>query len=186
MSGIILASGSPRRKELMERAGLDFSIVTADVDETIPEGTPPNEAVTALAVKKARAVARDHPDRLVIGADTVVSIDGRILGKPSDAEDARRMLSLLSGRMHRVYTGIALIKNDRVKSFYDETAVHFYKLSDEEIRAYIATGEPMDKAGAYGIQGRGCTLVQRIEGDFFNVVGFPIAKIYREMRDFDV
>lgn len=186
MSEIILASGSPRRKELMDRAGLDFIIRTADVDETIPEGTPPHEAVMALALKKAEAVARDHQDKLVIGADTVVSIDGRILGKPSDKEDAHRMLSLLSGRVHRVFTGIALIKNGRVKSFFEETSVHFYELSDDEIRAYIATGEPMDKAGAYGIQGRGCTLVQRIEGDFFNVVGFPIAKVYREMRDFDV
>jgi septum formation protein len=184
MNNIILASASPRRKELMEKAGLTFDIINADVTEEIPDDAAPFEAVLLLSMKKARAVAFDHPDSIIIGADTVVSIDEQILGKPKNENDAIEMLMRLSGKKHRVYTGVTIIKGDMVKNFFEETAVYFYKLTEKEIRDYVATGEPMDKAGAYGIQGKGCTLVRKIDGDFYNVVGFPISKVYRELGDF--
>lgn len=181
---LILASGSPRRKELMSKAGYEFTVVTADVDETVPENTPPYEAVQLLSKKKAQAVLAHNPDSIVIGADTVVAADGEILGKPADSDDAFRMLKMLSGKVHRVYTGVTVASAEKCVTFYDETGVEFYKLSDREVYDYISTGEPADKAGAYGIQEKGCLLVKRIDGDFFNVMGLPIAKLYRELEDF--
>lgn len=183
MAEIILASGSPRRKELLETAGLDFRIIVADIEEKIPDGATPQEAVKALAFQKAQAVANSHRESIVIGADTVVVCDGKILGKPKNEDDAFNMLRMLSGRSHTVCTGVALIKGDKAKNFCDETEVEFHKLSDEEIEAYVKTGEPMDKAGAYGIQGKGCVLVKRINGDYFNVVGLPVSRVYRELGD---
>lgn len=185
MSDLILASGSPRRKELLETAGIDFEIKVADVDEKIPDGASPQEAVMSLALQKAQAVAVDNPEKIVLGADTVVAYGGKILGKPKSEADAVKMLTELSGKVHTVCTGVALIKGDRVKSFCEVTEVEFHKLAEDEIINYVKTGEPMDKAGAYGIQGKGCVLVKKIDGDYFNVVGLPVSKVYRELGDFD-
>ena len=183
MAELILASGSPRRKELLETAGLDFKVIVADVDEKIPDGATPREAVKALALQKAQAVAKDYEQSIVIGADTVVVCDGEILGKPKDEDDAFNMLRSLSGCTHTVCTGVALINGTEIRNFCEVTEVEFYNLSDEEIKVYIKTGEPMDKAGAYGIQGKGCVLVKQIVGDYFNVVGLPVSKVYRELSD---
>lgn len=186
MSEIILASASPRRKELLSLAGTDFIVKVADVDEVIDPSLTPDGVVMSLANQKAQAVASENPDSLVIGADTVVVLDGKILGKPKSEENAVELLTMLSGRVHTVYTGVALIKGEKVKTFCEATQVEFYPLTDEEIKAYVATKEPMDKAGAYGIQGKGCILIRKIDGDYFNVVGLPVSAVYRELRDFDV
>ncbi len=178
---IVLASASPRRKELLSLLGLDFIVQTADVDETLPVGITPEAAVAALSRKKALAVA--HPGQTVIGADTVVAIDGAILGKPKDAAHAAGMLRLLSGKKHSVFTGVTVTKSDKIITFTAETKVEFYPLTDAEIERYIATGEPMDKAGAYGIQGQGSYLVKGIEGDYFNVVGLPVSRLWRVLQE---
>lgn len=189
---MILASQSPRRIELMREAGYDPRIIPADIDETPREGETPFELVERLAVSKARAVAvaQARPGETVVAADTIVAIDGELLGKPADEGDARAMLEHLSGRTHQVATGVCLVRNDggrRVeRSFVEITDVEFYPLSDERIAAYVASGEPMDKAGAYGIQGvGGRMLVRRIDGDFYNVVGLPIARVAREIEAFE-
>lgn len=179
---IILASQSPRRKELLKLCGFEFEIKPASVDEALPDGMSPQEAVCYLSSIKAEAL-RDN-DNIIIGADTVVALDGVILGKPADDEDAFNMLKRLSGKAHSVYTGVTVIKNERKETFFEETRVEFYPLTDEEIRAYIATGEPADKAGAYGIQGFGGLIVKRIEGDFNNVVGLPVASLSRRLKKF--
>ena len=184
MSKIILASASPRRKELMELAGYDFEVICADIVEVVPEEAMPQEVVMSLALQKAQAVAAEHKDAVVIGSDTVVALDGKILGKPHSEQEACEMLRSLSGRTHKVFTGVAIVCGGKVKNFFDETDVEFYSLGDDEIKKYVATGEPTDKAGAYGIQGKGSVLVKRINGDFFSVMGLPIAKLYREMSDF--
>lgn len=184
MSRIILASASPRRRELMELAGYDFEVICADIVEIVSENATPQEAVMSLALQKAQAVAAEHKEAVVIGSDTVVALDGKILGKPHSEQEACEMLRLLSGKTHKVFTGVAIVCGDKVKNFFDETVVEFYSLGDEEIKKYVATGEPMDKAGAYGIQGKGSVLVKKINGDFFNVMGLPIAKLYREMSDY--
>lgn len=186
MAEIILASASPRRKELLSTAGLEFTVKVADVEEIIPENATPDKVVKSLALQKAQAVAKDNPDSVVIGSDTVVALDGVILGKPKDEEDAVRMLTALSGRTHMVYTGVALIHGEIIRNFCEATEVKFYPLTEEEICSYVATKEPMDKAGAYGIQGKGCVLVEKIIGDYFNVVGLPVSKVCRELRDFNV
>ena len=180
---LVLASASPRRRELLQTAGLQFSVRVSDADETIPPNTPPHEAVQLLAKQKAAAVAKLCPKDLVIGADTVVTLDGDILGKPRDAADAARMLRMLSGKTHDVFTGVCLMHAGKAETFFEQTCVTFYPLTDGEIADYIATGEPMDKAGAYGIQGRGCTLVKKINGDYFNVVGLPVAALYRKLEE---
>ncbi len=184
MSKIILASASPRRKELMELAGYDFEVICADIVEVVPEEAMPQEVVMSLALQKAQAVAAEHKEAVVIGSDTVVALDGKILGKPHSEQEACEMLRSLSGRTHKVFTGVAIFCGGKVKNFFDETDVEFYSLGDDEIKKYVATGEPTDKAGAYGIQGKGSVLVKRINGDFFSVMGLPIAKLYREMSDF--
>lgn len=184
MPKIILASASPRRKELMELAGYDFEVICADIVEVVPEEAMPQEVVMSLALQKAQAVAAEHKEAVVIGSDTVVALDGKILGKPHSEQEACEMLRLLSGRTHKVFTGVAIVCGGKVKNFFDETDVEFYSLGDDEIKKYVATGEPTDKAGAYGIQGKGSVLVKRINGDFFSVMGLPIAKLYREMSDF--
>lgn len=177
---LILASQSPRRRELMKYITEDFKAVSSDVDETLPQGISPGDAVLYLSKIKA-APFRNSGD-VVIGADTVVALDDTILGKPCDTEDAKRMLRLLSGREHSVFTGVSILTENQTHSFYVQTKVKFFALSDREIEKYVATGEPMDKAGAYGIQGCGSLLVQKIDGDYFNVVGLPISKLNREMR----
>lgn len=184
MPKIILASASPRRKELMELAGYDFEVICADIFEVVPEEAMPQEVVMSLALQKAQAVAAEHKEAVVIGSDTVVALDGKILGKPHSEQEACEMLRSLSGRTHKVFTGVAIVCGGKVKNFFDETDVEFYSLGDDEIKKYVATGEPTDKAGAYGIQGKGSVLVKRINGDFFSVMGLPIAKLYREMSDF--
>lgn len=179
---ILLASASHRRAELMKLAGIPFTAVPTGADETLPEGILPAAAVETLALRKAQAAAQRHPQALVVGADTVVSAEGRILGKPEGRADAARMLRLLSGRTHQVYTGVALLSPAGQEVFHQRTDVAFYPLEEETIAWYLDTGEPFDKAGAYGIQQRGALLVERISGDYFNVVGFPIALVARKLR----
>lgn len=183
---LILASGSPRRRELLEKLGTPFEVIVSNCDETLPEGIPAECAAEMLAVRKAAAVAKSHPDAVVIGADTTVILDGEILGKPADESDCKRMLHLLSGRQHQVITGVAVFWEGHSASFSDETTVQFYPLSDAEINAYAASPEPYDKAGAYGIQGQGALLVAGIHGDYYNVMGLPVARLARQLRDFRV
>lgn len=178
---LVLASKSPRRKELLSFLSQDFIIRTADTDETILPGTSPEDAVKQLAQRKGLAVERKEGE-LILSADTVVACDGKILGKPKDEEDAFAMLSMLSGRSHKVFTGYCLWDGTTQVVDCAETQVTFYPLSQEEIWEYIRTGEPMDKAGAYGIQGKGSLLVEGIQGDYFNVVGLPVAAILRQLR----
>lgn len=182
MSRIILASQSPRRQELIGYILSEYEVIVSAVEETLPDGIAPEVVPAYLAGVKAQAVAAEHPDDVVIGADTVVILDGQVLGKPKDADDALHMLRSLFGKAHTVITGCAIIQDGRMTTFSDRTRVEFYPLSDREILDYIATGEPFDKAGAYGIQGRGSVLVKRIEGDFFNVMGLPVARLKREME----
>ncbi len=177
---LVLASRSPRRSEILKNAGIDFTVRVADADETIPEGTSPENAVVYLAARKALAVERAE-DETVLGADTVVVLDGEILGKPKDKNDAFNMIKKLSGRVHSVFTGVCAIGNGLSMTFAEETKVEFYFLTDDEINAYINTDEPYDKAGAYGIQGLASKFIRGIEGDYFNVVGLPISAIYEKI-----
>lgn len=182
MYHMILASGSPRRRELLENIGLQFDILPSDVEETIEEGLPPYLVVEQLSLLKAADVAKSQDKHaLIIGADTIVVLDGAILTKPKDEADAFAMLEKLSGKCHSVLTGLSIVRNfdGKCVSVCEETKVYFKKLSAEEINAYIKTGEPSDKAGAYGIQGYGSMLIEKIEGDYFNVVGLPIARLYQ-------
>lgn len=172
---IILASKSPRRRELMKYITEDFICEAADVDETLPKGITPAEAVIYLS--KIKTAPFKNGSDTVIGADTVVAAQGKILGKPANADEAREMLRFLSGREHSVFTGVTVIKGEIETSFYVETRVKFFELSSEDIERYIATKEPFDKAGAYGIQGYGSLLVEEIHGDYFNVVGLPVSKL---------
>ena len=181
---IILASASPRRREILKKAGLQFSVKTADVDETLPDGITPANAVRFLCRIKNEAIKADE-NTVVITADTVVACEGKILGKPETKKQAREMLSLLSGREHSVYTGVCIRKGKRKKIFTDRTRVYFYELTRKEIDAYIETGEPMDKAGAYGIQGKAGVFVKKINGDYYNVVGLPLARLVRELKKFE-
>lgn len=216
MSQIILASGSPRRKELLEQMGLEFEVCPAKGEEVITTNIP-QDVVAELSGQKAREVAAgllgwmergcpfprsgqegtaqryspnavicEADDVMVIGADTVVCYQDRILGKPKDETDAARMLSLLSGNTHEVYTGVTVVFIDRTGrtgeyGFFEKTTVSMYELTEREIARYIATGEPMDKAGAYGIQGRGAIYIRRIEGDYHNVVGLPVSALYQKL-----
>jgi septum formation protein len=185
---LILASASPRRRELLTQAGFQFEVHPADIPEEPRENEDPIAYVTRLAREKAQAVFREltaangrenSRSLAVLGADTTVTLDEHILGKPEDAADAARMLRLLSGRTHRVITGVALVTAERVEVAAEVTAVRFVEMSDAEIAAYVATGEPMDKAGAYAIQGRAARWIPRIEGCYFNVVGLPLALVSR-------
>ena len=184
MKKIILASGSPRRRELLKMAELKFDICIKSVDESIPQGVEPEKAAQMNAKKKAAAVKGCCDDALIIGADTIVVLENQILGKPRDKAEACEMLKALSGNTHRVITGVCLAVNGEYRTFYEETKVEFYELTDDEIRRYVSTGEPMDKAGGYGIQGKGCMLIKKIDGDYYNVVGLPVARLIREMRKY--
>lgn len=179
---LILASRSPRRAELLTRLGLEFEVVPAEIDESYLGDDMPVEHVERLAREKAIAVARDHPDALVIGSDTIVLIDSDILGKPRDAAEAVRMLMRLADREHQVYTGIAVVWGSRIHSAVEEVRVRFRPLDLRECEEYVATGEPMDKAGAYGIQGFGSALVDSIEGDYFAVMGLPVVRTLDMLR----
>lgn len=181
---IILASASPRRLELMRLISEEFEVIPADVEEILPEEISALKAAEYLARLKAQSVAADNPSALVIGCDTAVIIDDEVLGKPKDEQDAFSMLSKLSGREHSVVTGCALCFNGKTVSFSEETKVIFHELTDKEILDYIATNEPSDKAGSYGIQGRGALLVKSIVGDYFNVVGMPVSRLNREIQKF--
>jgi septum formation protein len=184
---LVLASGSPRRRELLNQLSLKFRVETSQADERVPEGRSPGEVVEELALRKAMAVAADCEDAIVIGSDTVVVCDGEILGKPRDVTEAVKMLKHLAGRSHEVYTGIALVQvaeGNTVRTLMDHrrTEVWMRPLSDEQIRWYVATGEPMDKAGAYGIQGLGACLVDKIDGCYFNVVGMSLSLLDQMME----
>ena len=185
---VILASSSPRRRQLMAQAGIDFDVIVSDVDENI-DG-PAYEQVEQLALRKARAVQLQvESEAIIIAADTLVSLDGQVLTKPADAADAFAMLKALQGRKHTVYTGVAIIKSggaNKVHSFVEAADVYFRPLTEHEINGYIATGEPFDKAGAYGAQGRGAVLIQRIKGDFFTVMGLPISRLCVKLAEMGV
>jgi len=183
MKKIVLASASPRRRELINYISDDVLCVPSGEDETLPDGISASETAQFLALQKAKSVAKNYPDSIVIGCDTVVILDEIILSKPSSQEDAFDKLKTLSGRKHKVITGCAVLANGKEKTFREETWVEFYPLSDEEIWSYIDTGSPMDKAGAYGIQDKGSLFVKGIEGDYFNVVGLPVARLYRELKE---
>ena len=199
MNKIILASASPRRKELLAQIGFTFEVITSDAEE-ITKSSQPQQMVEELSMLKAKDVLQklskeEQAGAIIIGADTVVSCDGKVLGKPRDKQHAFEMLSLLQGRAHYVYTGVTLIRptedcqvtsTDGYNSitFHEATAVHVYPMSEEEIWNYIETGEPMDKAGSYGIQGGFAAFIKGIEGDYFNVVGLPIGRVYQELKNF--
>lgn len=199
MNKIILASGSPRRKELLSQIGIEYDVVVSNIEEYTDE-TGPDKIVEALSRQKALATAEGCDNaqkepataegcdgtRIILGADTVVSVDGIILGKPSSKEDAYRMLKLISGRNHEVYTGVTLVKKSgedrKIITFSEKTLVYVKEMTDEEIWNYIESGEPMDKAGAYGIQGRFAAFVEGIDGDYNNIVGLPVSRVYDMLK----
>ena len=183
---IVLASASPRRKALLEDFGFDFETCASGADEDGTDGMSPADTVKTLALRKAMWVKQRRADdnSIFLGADTLVYANGALLGKPKDSGDAFRMLSALSGTFHEVYTGMALLRGEKQITCAECTRVFFRNLSPDEIRAYIASGEPADKAGAYGIQGKGGLFVSRIEGDYFNVLGLPVCRLYQILRDF--
>lgn len=184
---LILASQSPRRRELLTNITPEFTVRVSQAEEDLAPGTPPEEAVEQLALRKAQAVLRLRPepeDWVVIGSDTVVAIDGKILGKPRGREDCLIMLETLSGREHTVHTGVALLRGERERVFRETAQVEFWPLSPEERAWYADTPEPYDKAGGYGVQGLGSLLVKGIRGDYFTVMGLPVSRLWRELRDF--
>ena len=177
---LILASQSPRRRELLERLGLHFTVRAADLDESMDAARPPAEEVARLSAEKAAAV--DPGSAVVVAADTVVVLEGRVLGKPRSADEAAEMLRALSGRAHQVMTGVTVRRGGRAETDTVVTDVHFRPLTEREIAAYVATGEPMDKAGAYGIQGLASIFVDRLDGDYYNVMGLPLCRLCRMLR----
>ena len=184
---IVLASQSPRRRELLERMGITkFDIIPAKGEEVANPDLSPQALVEALSRQKAAEVAQQEPDALVIAADTVVAIDGKVLGKPTSPQHAIEMLTGLSGREHHVYTGFTVGLSGKFITAHEDTIVNFRHLTDREIAAYVATGEPMDKAGSYGIQGFGCVLVSGIQGDYYNVVGLPVCRLAQVLEQFGI
>ncbi len=179
---IVLASQSPSRKLLFDRAGIPVEVKVSGVDETVPQSFMPEETVKELARRKAEAVFPDCKDRFVVAADSVAAIDGRIIGKPESLNDARDMIAFLSGKTHRIFTGVCIMHGDMQEVFCNITEVTFYELSDDEIDEYIKTGESMGKAGSYGIEGKGIMLIEKINGDYANVVGLPMAETLRRIR----
>jgi septum formation protein len=176
---LILASASPRRRELLTQAGFTFEAIPAHIDESRREGETAKAYVQRLAVEKATLIAERFPEAVVLGADTTVVLDGEFLNKPADIDEARRMLVSLGGRGHEVLTGVAVVGGGRTESCVEATAVYFGAVGGAELEAYLATGDSLDKAGAYGIQGYAARWIPRIEGDFFNVMGLPIATVVR-------
>lgn len=186
MNKIILASASPRRQELLTQIGMEFTVIPSSMEE-VPESRQPKQVVLELSEGKAGDVFKSLQEKekgssLVIGADTIVVFDGQIIGKPGSRENAQEILSCLQGSIHQVYTGVTLIWQGGKRSFYEKTDVMMYPMSMEEIKEYVDTGEPMDKAGAYGIQGQGAAYIKEIRGDYNNVVGLPIGRLYQEMK----
>ncbi|MBS4208958.1 Maf family protein [Bacillus sp. FJAT-50079] len=186
MSNLILASSSPRRKELLGKLSIPFISHSCDVDETVSTSLSPSEIVTVLAKRKAAAVSRQYPQSYIIGSDTIVVSNQLVLGKPKDEKEARQMLRTLSGRVHSVYTGVAVLHDGVEYVFYEKTDVEFWELSEEEIERYIDSGEPFDKAGAYGIQGLGALFVKSISGDYYSVVGLPVSRLARVLAEMGV
>jgi septum formation protein len=183
---VVLASASPRRRQLLDLIGIAHEVRPANIDETMRPRETPRRHAERLAREKATAIAKRDPELITIGADTIVVLNRSVLGKPRDTNDAARMLALLSGREHLVTTAVAVSRGKKLRSAVEEVRVRFRRLRDDEIEAYIATGEPMDKAGAYGIQGYGATIVERIEGDYFAVMGLPIVRLVGLLRDVGV
>lgn len=192
MYKVILASASPRRRELLAQIGMDFKVIISKADENISEPAP-EQLVMKLSNIKAMAVYEEHgiedEATIILGADTVVAFDGKVLGKPKDTQQAKEMLGMLSDNTHQVFTGVTILykKQGGLKSetFYDKTTVYTYPISDKEIDEYIMTGEPMDKAGSYGIQGIGAKFIKKIDGDYNNVVGLPVSKIYQKIKEIE-
>ncbi len=185
MPHLILASASPRRAELLRNAGIPFEVDPANVEEAPEPGEPPLEYAKRLARDKARVVLARRPGAVVLGADTVVVVDNHLLEKPADAEDAARMLRLLSGKTHQVLTGVCVASSELERTDAEVTEVAFVAMTEQEIADYVASGEPMDKAGAYGIQGMASRWVERIKGCYFNVVGLPVSRVYRMLREYE-
>lgn len=179
---LILASASPRRRELMQLFGIPFTVGAADIDETMNPELPPEQEVARVSRLKAQALAA--PDAVVVAADTIVVLDGKVLGKPKSKEEAVQMLTALSGRSHRVMTGCTVMSAERAETFTEITAIHFRELTAEEIENYVATGEPMDKAGAYGIQGGAALFCEGMEGDYYNVMGLPVCRLHGKLKTF--
>ena len=179
---IILASNSPRRKELLGLTEYKFTIKTKEVEEVLDKSLPVAKQIENIAYSKAKEVAKENPDALVIGADTVVVIYDKILGKPKDKEDARNMMKLLQNNIHQVITGVALCYNNQVELFHEITDVEFYPMTDEEIENYVNIADIYDKAGAYAIQGDAALYIKKINGDYYNVMGLPIAKLFNKLK----
>jgi len=188
MKKIVLASASPRRKELLERIGLKFEVEPSNHEENVNPGLEPHELAKSLSLEKAKLVVENHRDALVIAADTFIVLDGEILGKPITEDEARRMLETISGRQHSVITGFTIIDtaSGKVLSRSEETKVYIRELSSEEIGSYVMSKEPLDKAGAYAIQGLGSVIVEKIEGDYFNVIGLPLSVVTESLKEFGV
>lgn len=186
MKDFIVASASPRRKEILSMGGFGFRIIPSDCDETIKEKLSPEETVKVLAERKALSVLEKNENSVVLGCDTVVALGDEILGKPSDREDAFKMIKALSGKTHRVCTGVCIADKNKTNTFVSVAEVEFYELSDKTAESYVATGECDDKAGAYGIQGLGGTLVKSIKGDYYAIVGLPYAETVRVLSEFGI
>lgn len=192
MYKVILASASPRRRELLAQIGMDFKVIVSKADENISESAP-EQLVMKLSAIKAMAVYEENgiedETAIILGADTVVAFDGKVLGKPKNKQQAKEMLSMLSNNKHQVFTGVTILYKKRGElkreTFYDKTTVYTYPISDKEIEEYIMTGEPMDKAGSYGIQGIGAKFIEKIDGDYNNVVGLPVSKIYQKIKEIE-
>ena len=178
---LILASASPRRKELLGLFHIPFTVRVADIDETMDSSKPPQEEVARVSRLKALAISREAED-VIIAADTIVVLEGSVLGKPHSEEHAVQMLSALSGRDHQVMTGVTVVCGDRIETHTEITHIHFRQLSQKEILAYVATGEPMDKAGAYGIQGGAALFAEKMHGDYYNVMGLPVCRLWQMLR----
>ncbi len=181
---IVLASRSPRRKKLLEQLGLEFEVVESSYDEDMNAATDPYELAKLLAFKKAEAVAKNYGDALVIGADTFTILEGKLIGKPKDKDEARNFLKNFSGKSHKVITGLAIIdtRNDKIVKKTGEAIIKFRNLDDREIEEYVATGRPLDAAGAYNMTDQGATLIESVSGDYYVVVGFPLSQLYSELR----
>ena len=184
MTEIILASGSPRRRELLSSLGIDFQVIPADVDEQIDSSKELSSEIERLSFKKAMAVFKDHPEALVIGSDTIVCINGDVLGKPHSEEEAVAMLRELSGKTHQVITAVTILSKEESETFSSSSDVLFQKMTDDEIMEYVKTGEPMDKAGSYAIQGYGSRFIKGIRGDYYSIVGFPISEVYERLKKY--
>lgn len=182
MRELVLASNSPRRKELLKLAGFTYTCYSSDIDETFDESVSVDEAAEQIALKKAQAAQSKYPDAVIIGADTIVVLDNTKLGKPKNRADAKNMLMQLSGRSHQVISAVAILNQEGIETFHEVSKVVFYPLSDEMIETYLDSNEYSDKAGAYGIQGKACIFVERIDGDYYNIVGLPIAKVYQKLK----